>query len=135
MGEDVNYEKAGIGDYARWIFEFTDTCCNLEKSLEFAHLFKQRLATFYMDGNENNNPEVKPKREYIEAGRLFWMELFEGNRYHVPPEVVERLSFDMMAPFVVFGRLQSKAFERGYRGGNRDFDDLSNDLASGGVLH
>jgi hypothetical protein len=136
MNEDIDYAKSGIDDYARWVFEFTDAHGDLEKAFEFARLFKERLAGFYLDGKveltlgADNTPP-----EYVKAGRLFWVEIFEGDRYKVPREVIERLSSDKAAPFVVFGRLQSNAYEIGYRGGNRNFDDLSNDLASGGALH
>ena len=128
------YER--LDDSARWVFEHVDICGGLESALIFAKNFRNTLAQFYMDGPESvRDFGSRPSRDYVNIARGFWTSFFEGSQFVPPKEVITSLSEDSAAPFVIFGMLQSKVFEAGYRGGDVYFDKLSNDLASGGCLH
>jgi len=131
----MNYEKVR-DDRARWVLEFVDAQGSLERALKFATKLRQTIYPLLMDGKapltigETNDPK------YICAARALWMDFFEGNRYRVPKKVVNWISRDMGAPWLVFGQLRAKAFMAGYKSGsNEDFDRLCDDLMPGGILH
>jgi len=124
-----------VDNKAKWVMEFVDAVGNLEKALSFSDSLKRTVYPLVMDGKIPLDIGMTSDPNYISTARNLWLEFFEGNRYKVPSEVVDWMSRDKGAPWMVFAQLRAKAYEEGYRGGYKNFDEISADLRIDGALH
>ncbi|MEI6850165.1 MAG: hypothetical protein WCK29_03935 [archaeon] len=116
-------------DKSKWVFEFVESVGNLEKALGFASALKRTVYPLVMDGKVGLDIGMTSDPNYIAASKILWTEFFEGDgKYKVPRDILDWLSRDKGAPWVVFGQLRTKAHEQGYTGGNEDFDRIIDDL-------
>ena len=114
-------------DDVRYVRSFIELHGNLEYAKRFARSFKKCLSAFYMDAREKSP-------DYEENARRFWHEVCSVEGVVFSKGLIDKLSGDKDSPAVYHGIIMGEISERGYKGGDREIDDLCNDLASGGAL-
>jgi hypothetical protein len=122
-------------EWAKWVLGYTEGVGGIDKAVEFAGLLKKTIYPVIMDGKVPNELGITSNPVYISAAKYLWSEYFGEVKEAIPASVIDDLSRDLGAPWTVFSVLKSIAYEQGYKGGNKDLDDIAADLALGGALH